>query len=165
MVRLMPGLDWASSVGRLDDIKRVLDADIVSAFDERGLKANWIFPDALERSYRSNSTYATDPSTLAEEPLRAPSLQSDARLPEPLATQLRTLIAFHQDVRLVLAPIELRLEPAGTVGRGKLRLVLVDARTSTVQWSGDISSDTASAFGPVITASIAARLAAIVAPQ
>ncbi|HXD48488.1 MAG TPA: hypothetical protein VN600_06940, partial [Gemmatimonadaceae bacterium] len=164
-VRVMPELNWASSVGRLSDLKRTMDADILAAFDERGLKAGWVFPESLEQSYRHNPTYATDPYALAEEPLRAPSLLPDARLPEPLASQVRTLVALHDDVRLVLAPVELRFEKAGTGGRGVLRLVLLDARTSTIRWSGDVSSDPVDAFTPAITASLGARMAAMVAPQ
>jgi hypothetical protein len=165
-VRVMPGLSWGTTIGRHADVQRTLDADILSALDERGIRKTWIFPEALERSYRRNSTYAVDPYALAEEPLRSPSLAVDQRLPEPIASEIRTLVALHDDVRFVLAPVELRLEPAGSgspAGRGVLRLVLLDARASNVRWLGDIASDTATAFGPVITASIAARLADVIA--
>jgi hypothetical protein len=163
-VRVMPGLEW--TIGRPDDVKRRMDAEIVSAMDERGLKKQWLFPDDLAASYKRNASYATDPYTLAEEPLRAPSLNSDTRLPQPLASQVRTLVALHQDARMVLAPVELRLEKAGpTTGRGILRVVMLDARMANVFWSGEFSSDTASAFGPVIAATIASKLAAAVAPQ
>jgi hypothetical protein len=167
-VRVMPGSAWGTAIGRPADLQRVLDADIDAAFDERGLRKSWVFPAALEQSYRRNSTYAADPYALAEEPLRAPTLAVDDRLPEPIASQIRTLVALHDDVRFVLAPVELRLEPVGTAptsqaGRGVLRLVLLDARLSNVRWLGDVVSDTASSFGPVITASIAARLASVVA--
>jgi hypothetical protein len=61
--------------------------------------------------------------------------------------------------------VELRLEKAGgSAGRGVLRLVLMDARTSNVRWIGQVAGDTASAFGPVVTASLAARFANVVAP-
>jgi len=161
-VRVMPGLDWAGAIGRLQDVKQTLDADILSAFDERGLRKAWIFPADLQAAYKRNSTYAADPYALAEEPLRSPSLALDALVPDPLAAQLRTLIAFHQDARLVLAPVELRLEKAGTGGRGVLRLVLIDPRLANVRWIGEISSDTAAIFGPVISASLAAKLANVV---
>ena len=101
---------------------------------------------------------------LAEEPLRSPSLGIDQRLPEPIASQLRTLIALHDDTRLVLAPVELRFEPTTGGGHGVLRLVLVDARASSVRWIGEVTSDPAPAFGPAITASIAAKLSALIAP-
>ena len=158
-----PELKW--STGRPLELKRTLDADIVSAFDERGLRKVWIFPEDLVQSYRRNSTYATDPYGLAEEPLRAPALAADTRLPEPLASQIRTLVAFHQDVRFVLAPVDLRLERAGKGGRGVLRLVLMDARLSNVRWIGEISSDTLESYGPALPASIAARLVGVVSPK
>jgi len=159
--RVMPGLDW--SIGRPADLRQTLDADLLAALDERGVRKTWIFPADLQQSYRRNTTYAADPYGLAEEPLRSPSLKLDDRLVEPLASQIRTLVALHGDTRLVLAPVELRLEKAGeSGGRGVLRLVLIDARLSSVVWMGEIASDTVAAFGPVITASIASKLANIV---
>jgi hypothetical protein len=162
-VRVGPGLDWAKTIGRPTDIERTLDADILAALDERGLRKTWIFPEQLQQSYRRNPTYATDPYALAEEPLRSPQLSTDSRLVEPLATQLRTLIALHDDTRLVLAPVEVRFEKAGAGGRGVLRVVLIDPRYSSVVWMGEISSDTAAAFGPAISAGIAAKLANAIA--
>lgn len=162
-VRVVPDLSWGASIGRPVALRRTLDADILSALDDRGVRKTWIFPEQLQASYKRNPTYGTDPYELAEEPLRSPALAIDARLPEPLASQIRTLVAFHADTRFVLAPVELRLEKAGDGGRGVLRLVLVDARLSNVRWLGDISSDTVASFGPAITASIAAKLANVVA--
>ncbi len=157
------GLSWTVAASEL---RRTLDAAIVSAFTERGLRRAWIFPDQLQAAYRRNSTYATDPYGLAEEPLRSPMLAIDQRLPEPLASQIRTLVAFHEDARLVLAPVELRLEPAGPgAGHGVLRLVLMDARLSNIRWIGSVGGDTAAAYGPSVTASVAAKLAGVVAPQ
>lgn len=152
-------------MGRPSDVQRTLDADIMAALDERGLKSTWIFPPQLEQSFKRNASYAADPYTLAEEPLRSAMLAVDARLPEPLASQIRTMVALHDDVRLLLAPVELRLEKAGAAGgRGVLRLVLLDARASNVRWIGQVAGDSAAAFGPKITASVAARLANVIAP-
>lgn len=162
-VRVMPGLNWQGAVGQPSGVQRTLDADIRAALEDCGLAKTWIFPAQLEQSYHRNSTYATDPYSLAEEPLRAPSLARDARLPEPLASQLRTLVALHEDARLILAPVELRLEKAGGGGRGVLRLVLIDPRFSNVSWIGEIASDTVPVFGPAITADIAAKLANVIA--
>ena len=163
-VRVMPGLQWA--IGRPDDVKRAMDAEILSAMEERGLRKQWLFPEELATSYRRNASYATDPYTLAEEPLRAPNLSGETRLPQPLASQIRTLVALHQDVRMVLAPVELRMEKASaTTGRGILKVVLLDARMANVFWSGEFSSDTSSTFGPAVAATIAQRIAAAVAPQ
>lgn len=163
-VRVVPGLGWGS-IGRPSDLQKTLDADIVAAFDERGIRKTWIFPADLELAYRRNPTYSPDPSTLAEEPLRSPVLALETRLAEPFASQVRTLVALHEDARYVLAPVELRLEKAGTGGRGVLRLVLMDARLSKVTWIGEFSSDTLPAFSPAITAGIASKLASAVAVQ
>ena len=163
LVRIMPGLDWGSSIGRPSELRQILDADILAALDDRGVRKNWIFPAELQQSYKRNTSYAADPYGLAEEPLRSPSLALEARLAEPLASQIRTLVALQSDTRLVLAPVELRLEKAGVSGgRGVLRLVLMDARLSNVRWIGEISSDTVATFGPAITASIASKLANVV---
>jgi hypothetical protein len=164
MVRVAPGFGW--TLPRLTDVAKTQDADIAAAFRDRGIRT-WIFPSGLDSAFRRNPTYATDPHTLAEEPLRSPSLGGDQRLPEPLASQLRTLIALHDDVRLVLAPVELRVEAAGGgagAGHGVLRLVLVDARASSVRWIGEVTGDPSPAFGPAVTASIANKLSAVVAP-
>jgi hypothetical protein len=150
-------------MGRPIDVQRTLDADLLSALDERGVRKLWIFPEDLQQSYKRNPSYAADPYSLAEEPLRGAGFAIEQRLPEPLASQLRTLVALHEDARLILAPVELRLEPVGTGGRGVLRLVLVDPRLSVAKWIGEVASDPAPEFGPVISASIAAKLASLVA--
>lgn len=163
-IRVLPDLDW--QVGPANDVRQAVDADIAAALAERGLDKMWVLPGQLAHSAQLNASYATDPYKLAEEPLRAPRLAVDARLPEPLASQIRTLVAFYPNARLVLAPVELRLERVSpTAGRGVLHLVLLDARMSNVRWIGDVPSDSAASYGPAISASIAARLAAIIAPQ
>ena len=165
-IRIMPGLAWSAAIGRPVDVQRTLDADLLAAFDERGLRKTWIFPEDLERSFKRNSSYAADPYTLAEEPLRSPALNIEQRMPEPLASQLRTLVALHEDARLILAPVEVRFEPVGSgggTGRAVLRLVLVDPRLSRPTWIGEVVSDSATAFGPVISASLASKLANLVA--
>jgi hypothetical protein len=163
-IRLMPGL--GSLDGKPVEFERRLDVDIPAAFEDRGIKKTWLFPPELRTSYRRNSSYAADPDNFAEEPLRSPGLAIETRMPEPLASQIRTLVALHDDTRLVLAPVELKLEPVPGQpgGRGVLRLVLLDARLSNVRWIGEITSDPSPTLGPAITASIAAKLAAAVAP-
>ncbi len=157
-------LDW--SIGRPNELQRTLDNEIAAAFDERGLKKAWIFPDQLAQSYRVNSQYATDPYGLAVEPLRRPGWQPDARLPEPFASQIRTMVALYPNARLLLVPVELRLVPVvPRGGKGILRVFVVDARTASVVWVGEVESDPLNSFGPALPASIAARLAAVVAPR
>jgi hypothetical protein len=162
-VRVAPELGW--QVPAATQLRQTVDADIAAAFAERGLDKVWVLPAQLAHTARLNSTYATDPYQLAEEPLRAPRLDADTRLPDPLASQIRTLVAFYPNARLVLAPVELRLERVSpTAGRGVLHLVLLDARLSNVKWTGDVASDTTASYGPVISASIAQRLVEIILP-
>lgn len=166
-LRVAPELGWPSVAGRRQEVLRQLDTAIVTALSDRGLRGRWVFPADLVRSYRLNPTYATDPYDLAEQPLRSPGFEVGSPLPEPLASQLRTISALH-DGRFILAPVELRLERAGatgTAGRAVLRLVLIDSRLSQARWMGEAKSDTTSTFGPALLANVATRFAdMIVAP-
>lgn len=99
--------------------------------------SGWIFPEQLDRSYRRNPTYATNPRTLAVEPLRAPAFVAGVRLPEPLASQLRTLVALHE-VRHVLVPVEVTITPQAGDRTAMLRYLLIDARLAEVQGTGAV---------------------------
>lgn len=157
-VRVAPDLPWGPAIGRTRDVQQALDKEIRTALEDRGVGKTWIYPEALVASYKRNITYATDPYLLAEEPLRSPALQVAQRLAEPFGSQIRTMVALHGDARLVLAPVELRFEKAGvSAGRATLRVVLMDARGSNVQWIGKVESDSASAYSPAMIAAIAAK--------
>ncbi|HTR78495.1 MAG TPA: hypothetical protein VMH39_10305 [Gemmatimonadaceae bacterium] len=156
-----PELGW--SIPRTSDALRMLDSDITMAVSERAGKHGWVYADGLIANFVRNGTYASDPTQLNAEPLRA-SLPVGTRLPEPLASEIRTMIAFY-DARLVLIPVELRVErlPNGS-GRPVLRLVLVEGRASEIQWSGEVSGDPQDAFGATVLTSVAARVADLVGP-
>ena len=112
-------------------------------------------------SSRGHGFYAKRRSRVQE---RIRPLAVGARLTEPFASQIRTMVALHEEARLALAPVELRFERAGPgAGRAVLRLVLVDARSSDVRWVGDVKSDTAATFGPALLATLGSRLADLVA--
>lgn len=163
-----PDLGWGERIGRARDVLRTMDEDIGTALDERGLRRGWVMPSDLAQSYTRNPTYATDPYALAIEPLRTPKFATGARLPEPLASQLRTMIALHENARLVLAPVELRLErvaAGATAARATLRLALLDPRFSEARWVGEIRGDTASSFTPELTSSLARKLVDLIAPR
>ena len=157
-------LGWAAAIPRQRDWMRALDQEIAFALGERGLERAWVFPEALSRSYQRNPSLSPDPSRLAIEPLRSVArLNPDLRVPEPLATQLRTLVAMH-DARYVLLPLEVAFEPdTGTSGRARLRLMLVDARSTEIGWLGDVRSDPSPVMTPAVAASLAARMADLIA--
>ena len=144
------------------DVLHALDEDLGAALAERGLKTNWVMPADLVLSYKRNPMYAPDPFALALEPLRSPGFRAGLRLPEPLASQLRMIIALHDNARAVLLPIELHLDPAPNGAKATLKLAVVDPRFSEAQWVGAVQSDTTSADVRVLTRSIAKGVADLI---
>jgi hypothetical protein len=132
---------WAARIPRLREFLRVLDDEIAAALADRGLGQAWVFPDQLWRGHSRNPSLGVDPYRLATQPLRGARLAVGERLPEPLASQLRALVAVH-DSRLVLLPIEVffDVDRAGGTGRTALRLALVDARLAEIRWLGDVTA-------------------------
>lgn len=142
-----------------------LDSVFADTLKERVGNRGWVYADGLVKAAANNPTYATDPRGLAVNSLRASTLKIDDRLVEPLASQVRTMIAF-QDARLVLIPTDLTIErtPAG-LGRPVVRLVLVDPRSSVVRWIGRVTGNDSPAFTSDIPATIASRLADLFAAK
>lgn len=148
----------AQALGGTRVTGRRLDSAIVAALQDRGAARNWILPADLARAYERNRTYAADPYQLAVEPLRSRKFVAGERYGEPLSTQLRTMIALHEDARMVLLPVEVRLERVGAAARGVLKAVLLDPRLAQAAWVGDIRGDPAPTAAAAI-ANVAARVA------
>lgn len=131
----------------------------------RGTARQWVMPDALARSAKRNPAFTSDPHALAAESLRAGVRRSNPRLGEPLASQMRSLVAL-TEARYGLIPVELRFEPMAAGGtRAILRLVLVDARLAESQWISDVSTEVASPSTTAIVTGLARRVAdLLVAP-
>jgi hypothetical protein len=155
-------LNW-TGVPKSADLAAAVDTAITTTLHARDALRNWVFGDGLMLNFTRNPTYLTDPRALAIEPLagRGPLIPPGTRLTEPLASQLRTMIALH-DARLVMIPVEFRIESAGSpagAGRAVLRLVLVDPRSSDIKWMAEIKGDPAPAYSPAIITSVATRVA------
>jgi hypothetical protein len=135
---------WAARIPRLREFLRVLDDEIAAALAERGLGQAWVFPDQLWRGHSRNPSLGVDPYRLATQPLRGARLAIGDRIPEPVASQLRALVAVH-DARLVLLPVEVffDIDRASGTGRTALRLALVDARLAEIRWSGEVRAQRA----------------------
>jgi hypothetical protein len=89
--------------------------------------------------------------------------QLPAPLGEPLATQLRAVVALN-DARYAILPVEVRFERAGEgAGRAVLHVALIDARRSEVVWLTDVASDAAATLSPALAASLGAHFADLVA--
>ena len=137
-------LGWMQHLGGAATAGRVLDSAIATALYERAVSRQWFMPPELMRSYERNRAYATNPYELTTTMLRAANFQAASRYGEPLSSQLRTMIALHESVRMVLVPVELRFDKEGTAGRAILRAVLLDARAADARWVGEVRGDTSS---------------------
>jgi hypothetical protein len=137
-------LGWLQRLGGPVAAGRMLDSAISTALYERAVSRQWFMPTDLMRSYERNRSYATNPYELTTTALRASAFQTASRYGEPLSSQLRTMIALHESVRMVLIPVELRFEKEGKAGRAILRAVLLDARAADARWVGEVRGDTSS---------------------
>jgi hypothetical protein len=136
-------------------VRRFFDGEVARVLRERAIGSNWIMPVELARAYDRNRTYASDPYNLAVEPVRAVKFLAGSKYGEPLSSQLRTMIALHEDGRLVLLPAALQVHG----GRVALRVALLDPRYAEARWVGDIRSDSASLASRASLTQIAGRLA------
>lgn len=155
-------IGWAARVSDPRATLAALDSAIERVLGERGFRTSWVYPEALARSAKRNAGYVADPYALAADRLRPLARTTDNRLREPLATQMRGLVALN-DARYAVFPVELRFEPAGRgVARPVVRVVLIDARLSTVRWQGDVRGEPAAELTPALLDSVASSLANLV---
>jgi hypothetical protein len=140
-----------------------LDSAIERELAARARTVTWITVGQVARTSRRNATMAPDPYALSSESLRRP-LRMDGSLVEPLASQLRSLSALN-DARLLLYPVDLRLERSAGMGRATVRVALLDSRLSRVLWTGDVRGESADASMAPLLASVASRLADLFAAQ
>lgn len=157
-------LGWTQRLGGPVIAGRALDSAIATALYERGVSRQWFMPPDLMRSYERNRSYATNPYELTTTMLRAANFQAASRYGEPLASQLRTMIALHDAARMVLIPVELRFEKDGKSGRAILRAVLLDARAADARWVGEVRGDTSSVPRRAVD-NVAARFADLFVAQ
>jgi hypothetical protein len=155
-------LGWTAQIPRSREYLKSLDDELAFAFAERGLKTQWVYPADLLKSMRGNPTYAIDPYTLAADPLRNPDVNAGAKLSDPLATQLRTIVAL-QDARAVMLPVELRFEKDKSgQGIAVLRLAVLDGRLGEVRYIHEVRSDPSPTFSRGLLASVANKVADLV---
>lgn len=179
-------LGWGGQHGDPESYLGDLDAEIAFALEQRGVDKQWIMPPAIARSVRRNPGFATDPHDLSADWLRPPLKKPPEQLPEPFASQLRSLVALQEGARYVLYPVEVRFEAAGpageqppgggpagsgggagasTQGRAVLRIALLDARRQKIVWMADVVSDPYPSFSPALAASVAEHLADLIAKR
>jgi hypothetical protein len=163
-LREADALGWTQQIPRSREFMRAFDDALETELAARGLQSRWVFPNALVRAGRNNPAYAVDPYALAAGPLSSEKTVVGARVGEPLASQLRTMIALQESARTILVPVELRFDRRAD-GRGAavLRLALLDGRLSEVRWIGEVASEPASTFSRDLLTSLAAHTADLIA--
>ena len=157
-------LGWATKAGDAKRFLAAVDTALEKEFRDRGLGSMWAFPADLARTARRNPTFATDPSAIrAGDAARVMERRRDAQIPEPVATQLRALVGFH-DARHALVPVEIRFDPnpAGGGARAVLHVVVMDVRGSRLAWVGDIAGEYTPDFSPTLPAGLAKRFADLI---
>jgi hypothetical protein len=163
-LRTDDSLGWAGQItdrrAFLDDV----DGEIAFALKDRDRVGRmWVFPHQLAENAKRNAPYSPDVYDLSAEWLRPPMKSVPDMLPEPLASQLRTLVALEDECRYVLFPIEVRFLGAGPgQEEAVVRVVVFDARLSRIVWMGDVRSEPAKKFSRGLAASVAEHLADLV---
>ena len=160
-LRMNDSLGWASQISDRSAYLSSLDAEIEFAFSDRGVKKVWVFPEALDAMAKRNQPYAPDPHGMAAQWLRYPGPKRlPEQVPDPIASQLRTLAALQEGGQIIFLPIELRFEPvAGGKECAVLRFAIFDAVRAKIIYMADVASDPEVKFGPALAASLAGHLA------
>jgi hypothetical protein len=138
-----------------------LDQLIENALTTRGVGSGWTFAAAILTAARRNMGLVPDPHDIAVGRLTQLVKASDDPLSEPLATQIRQLVALREG-RYALLPAAVAFENAPARGRAKLILYLIDSRTARIVWSGEVTSDPAAAYSATMGTSLAEHLADLV---
>lgn len=165
-MREADALGWTAQVPRSRELMRAFDDSLEAELGARGLAAQWVYAAALVRAARSNPSYSVDPYALAAAPLRSPTAVAGAPLGNPLASQLRTMVALEERARAVLLPVELRFDrlPDGQ-GVAVVRLALLDGRIGEIRWIGDVRSDPSTTFSRGLLSSLVAHTADLFAAR
>ena len=152
-------LQFKDQLGPAAQFLTVLDDSIAASLGDRGLRS-WTFAPAITASARRNMGMTADPHLLAAERLRRLVKPGDDPVSEPLASQIRSLVALREG-RYVILPSIIRFESRVTGARGTVLLYLIDTRTSRIAWSGEVGSDFSNRFA-MIAGSLAQRIADLV---
>ena len=163
--RASDAIAWGAKAGEPNVIFAAFDSSLESAVRAKGLSA-WVMASDLARTARRNPMYATNPADIrAGDAVRFLERQRDETIPEPVASQLRTLAGFH-DARYALIPVEVRFEAgsAPNTGRVVVRMAVLDVRGSRLVFIGDIMGTDAADYTPSLVAALARRFADLVVP-
>ena len=110
-----------------------LDSALTTTLRERGLETTWSLTPNTSRVAQREVMNRTDPRALATAGLTPSRRRNDVDLRDPIASQLRAIIAMVPESRVVLLPLEARVATtAAGMRQATLRIAFLDARMSTV---------------------------------
>ena len=152
----------------------ILDEELADQLRKRGVNSNWTFAREISQSADRNGGLAGDPRQLAAQGIRR-NEAGDTPLPEPLASQIRTLVAL-TSARFAVLPIETRVDTRNGERKASVRVLLIDSRTARILWANDVAgeisrdptvvSEAMSPFGfRLIARDLATRFADLVVAQ
>jgi hypothetical protein len=156
---------WTKQILRSRAYLRSLDDAIDAELAARGLGTQWIYPPALVRASKASPSYAVDPYALGAGGLKSPNVVGGSRVGDPLASQLRSMVAMQESARAVLLPVELHFErdkDKRDQGVAVLKVALIDGRLGEVRWIGDVRSEPSPTFSPVLVTSLANKFADLI---
>lgn len=154
------GIDQAAAMEGWNFIV-ALDDSLASALTARGVGSTWTFASTITSVAKRNGGLAGDPHALAAGGLQRLVKAGDDPVSEPLASQIRTLVALREG-RYAVLPAAVRFENVTGGARGTMVVYLIDSRTARIVWSGEVPSATAVRFSPAMAGSIAERFADLV---
>ncbi|MEJ2481840.1 MAG: hypothetical protein P8049_01575 [Gemmatimonadota bacterium] len=180
-VEPLPGGGWPGGTAGEEEALRAMDAELQFALGASRGAEDWALPADVIRRVDRNPMLRTDPSRLAYQGLLE---KPDKRkqIYEPLHGELRSISALF-DTRYLVLPISLFVESdpigseesrpdasaeqngPGTSYRAHLLLAMIDIRSSTIVWWGEVVGAAGGADSPALTASLAERVAEAVAPS
>ena len=164
MMRAGDAMGWSVKAGEPKAFLARADSAIEAALRDRGLDTQWAFPSDLARTAQRNPMHAVPPARIrAGDAVRVMERRKDAEIPEPVASQIRALAAFH-DTRHALVPVEIRFERAasGTGGHGVLRIAVLDVRASRLVFTGNVVGADVPEFSESIVTGLATQFADLI---
>ena len=106
------------------------DSIVAEEILARAPEVSWLLGPDLRRKVRAAPGMLPEPDRLGQAALRFENVK---RLPDPLFSYLRTLVALSNG-RLVMVPASVRLTAAASGVRAETMFVLADARSGAIIW-------------------------------
>ena len=142
----------------------VFDSAFARVLGARGLGAQWVLAPAMARIAQREVINRTDVRALAVQGLGPQRRPNDIELREPLASQLRPLVAM-ADTRFAAVPVEVRVTTLPDGRRtARVRVAILDVRAAHVLTIPEVTGAPAADEAGALEAAAVAFADLIVAP-